>query len=114
MEIDFMNREQKLEKEYVKQETELIRQEDMTKVRAITSEMIYIKGQLVGIRSERARIRKIILKLKNPYPEDIFIGTTETGKYGKFGHMVFKNTIEDVLKTLEDEKNDRRKGEDEI
>lgn len=37
-----------------------------------------------------------IKDLESPYPPDVFIGKSEEGKYGRFGHRVFENTKADI------------------
>jgi len=61
-------------------------------------EAAYEEGFEDGKRAEQKRICKEVLKLSNPYPEDIFISVE-----GKAARNAFDVAIEKVLKILEDE-----------
>ena len=61
----------------------------------------FIRKKEVSVISIK-RLKEIIeeQRNKNPYPIEVFVGTTEEGKIGKFACKVYNDCINDFLKTI--------------
>ena len=57
---------------------------------------------------ERKDFKKILAEVRaeNPYPPDIFVGKTQDGKYGQFGHRVWVNCLDRIEEKMRESEKD--------
>ena len=66
----------------------------------------------VNLKSESITIERLKEMVeeqrnKNPYPIEVFVGSTEEGKIGKFACKVYNDCVNDFLKAICEEKEEK-------
>ena len=76
--------------------------------RAVVNLIKMINELLIEEKSHQRKevieeVKNKIKSMNNPYPESVFTPTGESddARFGTFGRLVFKNTIEDILSLLD-------------
>jgi hypothetical protein len=84
--------------EKVLEELKLVSPEGLFTPRRVNAKL---DQAIAEFKKWKKELGREIKEIKNPYPKDVFVGRTEEGKVGQFGHKVWENFRAEVIALLE-------------